>query len=322
MIIELCEGAYADDRYTSQEVREVMKIIAPALKKITPLFKLVGSNRRGNQADYGDIDLIVTQTSLDNVKKVIESVLDIVSTPRQGSKIMSLVIEYKDKELQLEISLVDKDTFGAASIGMTGSNEFNIALRSIAKKKGFLLNNYGLFDRDSNKLIAGKTESDVFKALGIKFIPPAKRGVTVSQAWDLIREYSLDESVNEYLMYGVVALANHRQIRQDLSHAKDVVSGSLDKLKRAPKAAKNAARATKLKYTKAKRTAKRAGKAIKKTASSVMKKLKRTRESVDVVRVSYNGIRNNPEISRSRRNRAKNESLAETVNIKLNELLG
>lgn len=321
MITEICEGAYANDRYTSQEVRDVMKILAPALKRITPLFKLVGSNRRGNQSDYGDIDLIVTQTSLDTVKKVIDSVLDVVATPRQGSKIMSLVIEYQDKELQLEISLVERDTFGAASIGMTGSNEFNIALRSIAKKKGFLLNNYGLFDRDTNKLIAGKTESDVFKALGLKFIPPAKRGVTVSQAWDLIKDNALDESINEYLMYGVLALQHQNQIRHDLSKAKDMVSGSLDKLKRAPKAAKNAVRATKLNYKKTKRAAKRTGKAIKKTASKVMNKLKRTRESVEAVRVSYNGIRNDPLVSRARRSRTQ-ANLAESLNTELKNLLG
>lgn len=234
MLIELCEGAYANDRYTTAEVKAVMKIIAPALSTATPLFKLVGSNRRGGKADYGDIDLIVTNTSLQIVKDCVAKVLDITSTPRQGEKVMSLVIDYKGKELQLEISLVERDTFGAASIGATGGNEFNIALRSIAKRKGFLLNNYGLFDRDSNRLIAGKTENEVFKALGLKFIPPNKRDVTVSQAWDLLRQYKLNESMDEIadlLAYGVVGLQHSGQIRQDLRNAADKIKSGATKAK-------------------------------------------------------------------------------------------
>lgn len=234
MLIELCEGAYANDRYTTAEVRAVMKIIAPALSTATPLFKLVGSNRRGGKADYGDIDLIVTNTSLQIVKDNLSKVLDITSTPRQGEKVMSLVIDYKGKELQLEISLVERDTFGAASIGATGGNEFNIALRSIAKRKGFLLNNYGLFDRDTNRLIAGRTENDVFKALGIKFIPPNKRDVTVSQAWDLLRQYKLTENIDEIadlLAYGVVGLQHSGQIRQDLRSAADKIKSGASKAK-------------------------------------------------------------------------------------------
>lgn len=234
MLIEICEGAYANDRYTTAEVRAVMKIIAPALSTATPLFKLVGSNRRGGKDDYGDIDLIVTNTSLQIIKDNISKVLDVTSTPRQGEKVMSLVIDYKGKELQLEISLVDRDTFGAASIGATGGNEFNIALRSIAKRKGFLLNNYGLFDRDSNRLIAGKTENDVFKALGLKFIPPNKRDVTVSQAWDLLRQYKLNENMDEIadlLAYGVVGLQHSGQIRQDLKNASDKIKSGAAKAK-------------------------------------------------------------------------------------------
>lgn len=221
-MIEICEGAYASNRYTPADVKDVMKLLAPEIKKITSLFKLVGSSRRNATDTFGDIDLLVANTTMDNVYDTIEKTLQIVSVPRRGSKVMSLVIMYKDLERQLEVNMVDAENFGAASLGTTGSNEFNIALRSRAKSLGLMLNNYGLFNRDTNERIAGKTEAEVFKALNLPFIEPADRALSVSNSFDLFRR--LDKKKNEILDVGVALLANREVIQNDYNKVKDWVN--------------------------------------------------------------------------------------------------
>jgi len=57
----------------------------------------------------------------------------------------------------------------------TGSKEYNIRLREIARKKGFKLSEYGLFDRKTGKFVAGRTEKEIYKKLGLKYVEPEKR---------------------------------------------------------------------------------------------------------------------------------------------------
>lgn len=65
---------------------------------------------------------------------------------------------------------------------MIGSGKFNIWLRGIAKRKNFLLNQYGLFNRETWELITTK-EEEIFQILGIKFIPYEKRKELFKKEW-------------------------------------------------------------------------------------------------------------------------------------------
>lgn len=283
MIIEIHEGAYADDRYTSKEVKSIMRMLAPALSTLTPLFKLVGSNRRGGKDDYGDIDLLVAGVDLDKVKDVISAIIPVTSVPRQGEKLMSLVVDFNGKSLQLEVSAVQREHFGAAALGATGSNEFNIALRARAKRMGYMLNNYGLFDRETNRMIASKTEKDIFNKLGLTFIPPGKRGVTVSQAYDLFRVFALQNFVDEILDLAVTAMQHSSTIKDDYDKIKDLANGAIDKYKN---------RRMKGSSTRNSKAAKiRAKRAMKKTAKSVMKKVVKT---AGAVKRTYDKVKRRP----------------------------
>jgi DNA polymerase (family 10) len=68
---------------------------------------------------------------------------------------------------------VRKESFGAALNYFTGSKDHNVALRRIAQEKGLKLNEYGLFR--GSKRVAGETEEEIYKALGLSFIPPELR---------------------------------------------------------------------------------------------------------------------------------------------------
>ena len=77
--------------------------------------------------------------------------------------------------LQIDLRVVKPSQFGSAILYFTGSKQHNIALRQRAIERGLLLNEYGLEDADSGKVVAAKTEKAVYRALELPFIPPEMR---------------------------------------------------------------------------------------------------------------------------------------------------
>ena len=130
-----------------------------------------GSLRRGKET-IGDVDILVASqdskkvieffSTLDNVKQVLS----------KGSTKSSVRIT---EGLQVDLRVVEKNIYGAALNYFTGNKEHNIVLRKIAIQKGFKLSEYGLFDKKNNRLVGGKTEKDIYKKLGMEFIPPELR---------------------------------------------------------------------------------------------------------------------------------------------------
>jgi DNA polymerase (family 10) len=76
--------------------------------------------------------------------------------------------------IQADVRVVKDAEYGAALQYFTGSKDHNIALRTIAIKKGYKLSEYGVFDK-KGKRIAGENEEDVYKVLGLKWMPPEIR---------------------------------------------------------------------------------------------------------------------------------------------------
>ena len=77
--------------------------------------------------------------------------------------------------IQADLRLVPADSRGAALQYFTGSKSHNIALRDRAVTRGFKLNEYGLFRVDDGALVAGRTEAEIYDALGLAEIPPELR---------------------------------------------------------------------------------------------------------------------------------------------------
>ena len=77
--------------------------------------------------------------------------------------------------IQVDLRAVPPKSWGAASLYFIGSKNYNIGMRKIAIKKGFKLSEYGLFDKTTGKMIAGKTEKEVCKKLGVKWLKPEER---------------------------------------------------------------------------------------------------------------------------------------------------
>ncbi len=77
--------------------------------------------------------------------------------------------------LQVDLRVVPLDSWGAAMQYFTGSQAHNVAIREIAVRQKLKLSEYGLFDAVSGELIVSRTEEEVYRRLGMSFVPPPMR---------------------------------------------------------------------------------------------------------------------------------------------------
>jgi len=77
--------------------------------------------------------------------------------------------------IQVDLRVVDPESFGAALQYFTGSKEHNVRLRELAIRRGLKVSEYGVFRTKGNARVAGREEADVYKALGLPWIPPELR---------------------------------------------------------------------------------------------------------------------------------------------------
>lgn len=163
------------NRMTIQEHDEIADpIIVDLLRNYDVMASFAGSRRRWNQLDQnytvGDIDIIigVPKEQLETFYKNLPQYLDEVVMNGQ-TKVSGI----KNKR-QIDFRIVNRDNYGALLLHATGPMNWNIKLRKIAISKNMILNEYGLFERDTRKLIAS-TEEDIVCTLIGTYIPADKR---------------------------------------------------------------------------------------------------------------------------------------------------
>jgi DNA polymerase (family X) len=131
--------------------------------------EIAGSIRRKKDS-IKDIDVVVLSDFPEKVIDFFVKMNDVKLVLGKGKKKCSLVLK---NGIGVDVRIFDKDSFGAGLLYFTGSKDYNIRLRNLAIKKGFKLNEYGLFK--GKKRIAGFSEKDIYEKLGLKFIEPDKR---------------------------------------------------------------------------------------------------------------------------------------------------
>ena len=147
--------------------------IVQELKESSPVDKIqvCGSIRRMKET-IGDIDILVTSKKPDKVMDAFAKLPQVKEIIVKGDTKTSILTH---ENLQVDLRVVEPASFGAAIQYFTGSRQHNIHLRELAIKKGFKINEYGVFDLSTNKKIAGEREEDVYEALGLQWIPPEMR---------------------------------------------------------------------------------------------------------------------------------------------------
>jgi len=160
-----------NDRLLLGYVIDYANLLVEKLRK-SGLFERVeiaGSMRRMRET-IGDIDILAISeepekgmeffSKMDEVKGIV------VKGPTKTTVELGI-------GTTCDIRVLPKEAFGAAMQYFTGNKDHNVKLRKIAISKGLKLNEYGLFrEKDS---VAGKSEEDIYRKLGMDFIPPELR---------------------------------------------------------------------------------------------------------------------------------------------------
>lgn len=140
----------------------------PQVKQIAS----AGSLRRGKET-VRDIDILCTATQTKPVMDTFVNMEQVQEKLAQGETKSTVILE---GGIQCDLRVVEPRSFGAALLYFTGSKEHNISLRTLANRKGYTINEYGLFRlKREDKPIAGATETEVYEKLGLSFIPPELR---------------------------------------------------------------------------------------------------------------------------------------------------
>ena len=137
--------------------------------KATKKVVVAGSVRRRKET-VGDIDILAIAKKPKSVINHFVSMPGVVRIYAQGNT--KGAVKLKDG-LDVDLRVVQEKSYGAALNYFTGSKSHNIALREIAVKKGYKLNEYGLFK--GKKQVAGRTEEEIYKELGLDYIEPEMR---------------------------------------------------------------------------------------------------------------------------------------------------
>jgi DNA polymerase (family 10) len=165
----------------------------PAVKRIEG----AGSWRRGRET-IGDIDLVVES---DDARKVMDH---LHAWPETSEVLLAGGTKTSvrgPRGVQIDLRVVERDSFGAALQYFTGSKEHNVRLRSRARDRGLTINEYGVYKlvggEAKGKSLGGRTEEEVYDAVGLPWIPPEIREggdeIVLAEQGDLPTLVTLDD---------------------------------------------------------------------------------------------------------------------------------
>lgn len=131
-----------------------------------------GSLRRGAET-IGDIDLLCSAADGAAVVQEFTKLPGVLQILAAGETKGSVLHDLGKQRVQVDLRVVPEESFGAAWQYFTGNKQHNVRLRERAVKRGWTLNEYGLFDGE--RVIASRAEEDIYKALDLPWYPPELR---------------------------------------------------------------------------------------------------------------------------------------------------
>jgi DNA polymerase (family X) len=144
----------------------------PGIDEIIP----AGSLRRGRET-VGDLDLLATGPACepDVVSAAIEHVANLPLIDKLIAKGQNKVSFTLRNNLQVDVRLLPRASYGAALQYFTGSKMHNVALRQRVIKRGLTLSEYALLRLEDNVIVAAASEAEIYNALDLDYIPPELR---------------------------------------------------------------------------------------------------------------------------------------------------
>ena len=155
----------------AKKISDLIRLF-PGVEEVTP----AGSLRRGRES-VGDLDLLVTGPACEAavVSAVVEHVATLPLIDKLLAKGGNKVSFTLRNNLQVDVRLLPKASYGAALQYFTGSKMHNVALRQRAIKRGLTLSEYALLRLEDNVIVAAASEADIYRALDMDYIPPELR---------------------------------------------------------------------------------------------------------------------------------------------------
>lgn len=185
---------------------------------------VAGSYRRRRDT-VGDIDILVAAARGQALADRLQAFEQVEQVLAHGTTRASVVLT---NGLQVDLRVVQPSSFGAALVYFTGSKAHNIALRRIARARKLKINEYGVFTADQGrtaKRIAGDTETSVYAAIGLPYIPP-----------ELREDHGEIEAARQHALPHLV---DRNHLRGDL-HAHTKASDGVETLEQMARAARDA----------------------------------------------------------------------------------
>ena len=158
-------------RFSIGDALPYAEAIVASLKKLKEVDRIVpcGSLRRAKET-IGDIDILVTSKKPGRIMDAFIKLPQVDRVLSKGGTKASVILK---NGMQADVRVVEPESFGAAVYYFTGSKQNNIQIREMAAKKGLKINEYGIYK--GSKKVGGAEENDIFKALGLSYIPPEIR---------------------------------------------------------------------------------------------------------------------------------------------------
>ena len=167
------EGREETQRMTRAEAEaladKVVKLVTPYVDRV----EVCGSYRRGSPRP-GDLDVVIIPKKGVTLPEIVKAIKP-AEVHWMGEKKAQVLID--DHNVDFRTS--SPKGWGAALLYFTGPAGYNIGMRVRAKKMGMKLNEYGIFDRNTNAYLGGATEDEIYTVLGKTVKLPAMRAESV-----------------------------------------------------------------------------------------------------------------------------------------------
>ena len=158
--------------------RQVLGFLLPEIRALEKMIQnfpeveeaIVAGSVRRRKETIGDIDILAISKK---PEKVMERFITLPQVAHVYAKGKTKTMVKLKNGLDCDLRVVPKESYGAALNYFTGSKDHNVALRETAIKRGWKLNEYGLWR--GKKQVAGRTEEEIYKALGFHYIEPEMR---------------------------------------------------------------------------------------------------------------------------------------------------
>lgn len=159
------------DRMKYADAEVIAKSLINYLKNKSKIkqIEICGSYRRGKET-VGDLDILSVTADKKSTMETFVNYEDVEKILSKGETKSSVIIK---QNFQVDLRLVDTESYGSALIYFTGSKSHNVVIRKLAIKKNYKINEYGVYA--NNNRVAGKTEKEIYNKIDLNFIEPELR---------------------------------------------------------------------------------------------------------------------------------------------------